>query len=158
VNGEIAALVESLDERFELLANGVRGLNADELNFRPSFDGANSIWVLATHVIGNARAWILGIACGQEMRRDRPAEFASAGDDAAALVERIERTRDEALAALRELEPARLDVRFVPAQDLFGEGPAHEVSVRDAIIQVIEHASLHVGHMDIVRALALAQR
>jgi hypothetical protein len=92
------------------------------------------------------------------MRRDRPAEFASAGDDAAALVERIERTRDEALAALRELEPARLDVRFVPAQDLFGEGPAHEVSVRDAIIQVIEHASLHVGHMDIVRALALAQR
>jgi hypothetical protein len=158
VDGEITAYIESLDERFSLLANDVRGLSAEQLNFRPSFENANSIWVLATHAIGNARAWILGIACGREMRRDRPAEFASSGDDGAALVDAIERAREETLDALRELDPARLDVRLVPPQDLFGEGPAHEVSVRDAIIQVIEHASLHVGHMDIVRALALVQR
>jgi hypothetical protein len=157
VNSEIGAYIESLDERFTLLEKGVAGLTPDQLNFRPSFEGANSIWVLATHTVGNARAWILGIACGWEMRRDRPAEFASAGDDVAALLASIAATRSEVVAALRDLDPARLDVRLVPPQDLFGEGPTHEVSVRDAIIQVIEHASLHIGHIDIVRSLALAR-
>jgi hypothetical protein len=147
--------MESLGERFALVANGVRGLSADQLNSRPSFEGANSVWVLATHTVGNARAWILGIACGREMRRDRPAEFASSGDDAAALVSTIERASDEVASALRELDPGRLDARLVPPQDLWGEGPPHEISVRDAIVQVIEHASLHIGHIDIVRSLAL---
>ena len=57
MNAEIASLVESLDERFGLLANCVRGLSAEQLDFRPAFEGANSVWVLATHTIRNARAW-----------------------------------------------------------------------------------------------------
>jgi hypothetical protein len=155
---EVQAYIESLDERFELLIKGVRGLGADDLNFRPSFDGANSIWVLATHTIGNARAWILGIVCGRERRRDRPAEFASSGDDPDALVAAIDEARNEVLGALRELDGSRLDLRLTPPQELWGEGPPRELSIRDAIIQVIEHASLHVGHMDVVRSLALGQR
>jgi hypothetical protein len=49
-------------------------------------------------------------------------------------------------------------LRLTPPQELWGEGPPRELSIRDAIIQVIEHASLHVGHMDVVRSLALGQR
>ena len=106
--------------------------------------------MLATHAVGNARAWTLGIACGDGRRRDRPSEFASHGDDGAALAAEIERASAEITLALEALDPARLDVRLVPAQDLFGEGPTHELSVRDAIIQVIEHASLHLGHLDML--------
>jgi hypothetical protein len=108
--------------------------------------------------MGNARSWILGIACGADMRRDRPSEFASQGTHASILVDALERTSGDISAALRDLDPARLDLRLLPPQDLFGEGPTHELSVRDAIIQVIEHASLHLGHMDVVRSLAQAQR
>jgi hypothetical protein len=158
VHTEIAAYRESIGERLDLIAAAVRDLTAEQLNFRAAFDRANSVWVLATHAIGNAQAWILGIACGRTMRRDRPAEFASSGGDGARLIDAIARTRDEVDAALRDLDPARLDVRRVPSQDLWGEGPPHEISVRDAIVQVIEHASLHLGHIDIVRSLARKQR
>jgi hypothetical protein len=141
-----------------LLRRAVEGLDAQQLNFTPAFAGANSIWVLTTHALGNAQAWVLGIACGREMTRDRPAEFASSGADAAQLIASIERTGNEVDAALRDVEPSRLDVRFVPPQDLWGEGPPRETSGRDAIVQVIEHLSHHLGHIDIVRSLALEKR
>ena len=157
MNAEVAAYEISIRERLDLLAQRVRGLTADELNWRPPVARPNSAWVLATHTIGNARAWALGIACGDDRRRDRPAEFASHGEDGAALAAEIERARDEISAALAALDPARLDAVVMPAQDLFGEGPAHEVSVRDALIQVIEHASLHLGHLDMLSDLMEAQ-
>src|SRR2546423_14703559 len=54
-------------------------LNEDQINRPPPVRGANSAFVIATHVLGNARAWVLGIVCGQELKRDRPAEFAARG-------------------------------------------------------------------------------
>ncbi len=157
MNNELAAYAESLRDRLELAIAAVRGLDAAQLNWRPPIDGANSVRVLATHTAGNARAWILGIACGRDIGRDRPAEFASSGADASQLIASIDRTIVDIGAALRDLDPARLDVRLVPAQELWGEGPPHEISVRDAIVQVIEHASLHLGHMHVTRDWALAQ-
>jgi hypothetical protein len=158
LSDEIATYRGSIGQRMRLLARVVDGLDAKQLNFVPPFDGGNSIWVLATHALGNAEAWTLGIACGREVRRDRPSEFAASGGDAAQLIAAIEHTRDEVDAALRDLDPSRLDVRRVPPQDLWGEGPPRETSGRDAIVQVIEHASQHLGHIDIVRSLALQRR
>lgn len=157
MNNELMAYAKSLRHRLELVIAAVHGLDAAQLNWRPPVDGANSVWVLGTHTAGNARAWVLGIACGRDLGRDRPAEFASSGDDASQLIASIDRTIVDVGVALRDLDPARLDVRLVPAQELWGEGPPHEISVRDAIVQVIEHASLHLGHMHVTRDLALAQ-
>ncbi len=157
MNSELTAYDKSLRGRLELVIAEVRDLDEARLNWRPPVDGANSVWVLATHTAGNARAWILGIACGRDMGRDRPAEFASSGDDAAQLIASIDRTIVDVSAALLDLDPLRLDVRLVPAQELWGQGPPREISVRDAIVKVIEHASLHLGHMHVTRDLALAQ-
>jgi hypothetical protein len=101
--------------------------------------------VIATHTLGNARAWVLGIACGQPVGRDRPGEFASAGDDAARLRADVAAFVREMTAALDRLSPADLDRRLVPTKELWGENEPHEISVRDALLQVIEHASLHLG-------------
>lgn len=158
MNNELTAYAESLSRRFELITAAVDGLDAAQLNWRPPFVGANSVWVLATHTAGNARAWILGIACGLDVGRDRPAEFASSGGDAPQIIASIERTIADVEAALRDLDPARLDARLVPPQELWGEGPPHEISVRDAISRVITPASLHLGHMHVTRDLALAQK
>jgi len=70
----------------------------------------------------------------------------------------IETAAAEVDAALARLSPERLGVRLVPPQELWGEGPAREVSVRDAIIRVIEHASLHLGHLHAVHDLAEERR
>jgi hypothetical protein len=153
MNDEIAAYAASIRSRFTQIADCVRAFPADMLNERP-IAGGNSAWALVEHTIGNAQAWVLGIALGDERRRDRRAEFASKGGEPAALIAHIEAAAAEVDAALVRLAPERLGVRLVPTQELWGEGPPREISVRDAIIQVIEHASLHLGHLHAVRDLA----
>jgi len=143
---EIAEYDASIAERLRLLRDTVRGLDARALNARTTPD-ENSAWALTAHIIGNARAWILGIACGFDHARDRAGEFAAHGDDAAALLAEVERAADELSAALGALDYSRLDARITPSRELWGEGTPREISVRRAIIQVIEHASLHLGHV-----------
>jgi hypothetical protein len=156
MNNEITAYDESISERIGLIRARVSGLTPAQANWRP-YAGGNSIWALAEHAMGNARAWIIGIAAGTAIGRDRPGEFASAGDEIAALLATIDSMASDVLNALRGIEPARLDVQLVPPQELWGEGPPHELSVRDAVIQVIEHLSLHLGHIDVTRDLLFAQ-
>jgi len=83
-----------------------KGLSEEQLNRRPDAPGANSGYVIATHVIGNPRAWVLGIVCGQPLRRDRPGEFASSGK-----YEELEKAAcalsGEIEAALRRSTPRR---------------------------------------------------
>jgi DinB family protein len=157
MNSELAAYDESICERIELIRGCIAGLTPAQLNVRPAFGGANSIWALAEHALGNARAWIIGIAAGNEIGRDRPGEFASSGDDTASLLAGIDGVARDVAETLRGIDPARLEVRLTPSQELWGEGPPHEISVRDAIIQVIEHLSLHLGHIHVTRDLVLAR-
>jgi hypothetical protein len=153
MNDEIAAYAASIRSRFAQIAECVRSFPEGTLNARP-IAGGNSAWALVEHTIGNARAWVLGIALGDERRRDRPGEFASKGDNALALIAQMDDAATDVDAALARLAPARLSLRLVPSRELWGEGPPREISVRDAIIQVIEHASLHLGHLHAVRDLA----
>jgi uncharacterized damage-inducible protein DinB len=126
----------------------LKGLSEEQLNRRPDVHGANSGFVIATHVLGNARAWVLGIVCGQPLRRDRPGEFASSGTyeelgkAACALSGEID-------GALVALEPGLLDDRFVPSQELWGEGEAKEISRREGLAHVLEHAAMHLGQIQV---------
>jgi len=54
------------------------GLPADELNWRP-LENANSLYVLATHILGTTEENILGVLCGQPVQRKRAEEFAARG-------------------------------------------------------------------------------
>ena len=130
----------------------LRSLSDEQINRAPPVEGANSAYVIATHVLGNARAWVLGIACGQPLKRDRPAEFTSRGsfadfDRAASAL------RAEIETALRSLDASDIDRRFKPPQELWGAGDVQEVSVRSALADVLEHASMHLGHIQLTRDL-----
>ncbi len=134
----------------------LEGLSEPQLNRRPTIEGANSAYVIAAHTLGNARTWVLGVACGQPIGRDRPAEFRAAGGYA----ELATATRElsaEIKAALSALAPSALERRFVPSQELWGEGEPYEISVRQALIEVVEHASIHLGQLHITRDLALRE-
>jgi hypothetical protein len=128
----------------------LRGLTDEQMNRVPDLEGANSAFVIGTHALGNARAWVLGIACGQSIVRDRPAELASSGSfadfdrAASAVCAEIER-------ALRNLDSTDLDRRFKPSQELWGAGELQEVSKRIALADVLEHASMHLGHVQMTR-------
>ena len=126
----------------------LKGLSEEQLNQRPDVPGANSGYVIATHVLGNARAWVLGIVCGQPLRRDRPGEFASSGTyeelgkAACALSGEID-------AALAVLDPSTLNDRFMPPRELWGEGEAQEITRREGLAHVLEHASMHLWQIQL---------
>jgi len=68
-----------------------------------------------------------------------------------------QRLSSEIDAALSALPLSALDRRLVPPQVLWGEGDPYEISVREAIMHVVEHASLHLGQLQITRDMALGR-
>jgi hypothetical protein len=76
---EIDTYTKELRRIFERLCEALDGLSERELNWHPPLAEANSIYAIATHTLGNARAWILGICCDQPIERDRPGGVPRAG-------------------------------------------------------------------------------
>ena len=156
MNVEISLYAAELHRLLDKLAASVEGLEEAQLNWRPPLPGANSRYVLITHVLGNLEAWVLGIACGQAIDRDRPAEFAASGPDAGALIERaraLGRRFDEALAALPE---ETLGEQGEMSRLLWGEGTPAPRTVREALMETIEHAAVHLDHTHLTRDMAEA--
>ncbi len=153
---ELTVYATKLTDLLEALADAIEGLDEAQLNWRPPAPDMNSIYVIATHILGNAEAWVLGIACGQPIKRDRPAEFRAAGANAGPLVARareLARRIDDALAAL---PVSALDEGREPPAALRGVGPPQPLTARQAVMIAIEHAARHLGQIDITRDLALA--
>ena len=156
MNAEIETYSTYLRGRIEDIQGALRGLTEAQLNARPPLEGANSLYVIAAHVYGNMRSFVVGIACGNDLRRDRPGEFASSGSyvelekAASGLSQEIE-------AALAALAPESLDRRQLPAQELWGEGEAKEISGRGALVHALEHASIHLGQIQLTRDLLLSE-
>jgi uncharacterized damage-inducible protein DinB len=152
MNPEIETYRKYIRKQIADVHAALQGLSDEQLNLRPDVPGANSGYVIATHVLGNARAWVLGIACGQTLSRDRPAEFASSGTYEA-LGKAARALSGEIGEALAGLDPSALDDRFVPPQELWGEGEPNEISRREALAHVLEHASMHLGQVHLTRDL-----
>src|SRR3972149_7459262 len=100
MTNEMAVYTSQLKSLLDRLCEVAQGLDEAQLNRRPSIEGANSVYVIATHTLGNARAFVLGIACGRPLERDRPAEVRSSGRDTADLVAQARRLSDDIGGAL----------------------------------------------------------
>jgi uncharacterized damage-inducible protein DinB len=157
MNPEIDIYSRYIREKIAQIHFALSDLREDELNRAPDLPGANSAYVIATHTFGNMRAWVLGIICGIDLRRDRPAEFASRGTYQELGKAACELSR-EIEAALQELDPATLGDRFVPAQELWGEGDPVELEPRACLAHVLEHAGTHLGHIQMTVELLKARR
>lgn len=152
--GTYADEIASMVERVETL---LEGLDESELNWRPPAPETNSLYVLATHVLGNIEARVLGTVCGREVHRDRNAEFLARGGDATEPVGRARRLSGDIARALEALPSAALDEMRHPKPSLRGVGPQDEMSVREALMLVLVHGRAHIGHMELTRDLALAR-
>ena len=75
---EIEVLWRLIANSVERLVECLYGLDADQLNWRP-LETANSLYVLATHTMGNVEWNILGVFCDEPVRCDRDSEFLAKG-------------------------------------------------------------------------------
>ena len=100
----------------------------------------NAVGNLILHLCGNMRQWILHGIGGQPDVRTRDAEFAENGTmTGAELLERFHSTVAEVKAVIASLPAARLAERINPQN--------REVSVLEAVYQVVSHVEQHVGQV-----------
>jgi PncC family amidohydrolase len=70
------------------------------------------------------------------------------------VIERVEAFAAEMRHALAALAAGDLDRRLEPPRELWGTGDIHEISARDALVESIRHAALHLGELRLTRDLA----
>jgi Protein of unknown function (DUF1572) len=100
----------------------------------------NSVGNLVLHLCGNMRQWVIAGVGGAVDVRKRDEEFsADGGMDAEELMGRFSVTVDEALKVIAGLPAERLTERITPQN--------HEVSVLEAIYQVVGHVQQHAGQI-----------
>ncbi|MEP6872075.1 MAG: hypothetical protein ABI939_09545 [Anaerolineaceae bacterium] len=143
---ELESLNSALQTKVGDVLSAVSALTEDELNRAPSVPGANSCFVIATHVFGNMRASVLGIAGGLDLRRDRSLEFVASGS-LADLQFAGKTVSTDINSALLAFDPSTLDERLLPSQELWGDGTPREESRREALLHPIEHAGIHLGQI-----------
>lgn len=126
----------------------LEGLAETALNWRP-LPNASSLYVLATHIIGNIEETVLGLVCGQSVTRDREAEFQALGSDTVLLQSRWDTVQRQIRQHLAHLSPADLDrERLHPRRGLLTGW---------AILMVVaRHAAEHLAHAELTRDLWLA--
>lgn len=149
-------MISELDNylaRIEDLHDQISGLlaelPAEALNWRPIPDAedhvTNSLAVLTTHIAGAEHFWIAEGIGGRPATRDRDAEFAAVAASSAELIQRLEKVTKEIREVFSTLRESDLNATRQVA--------GRTVPVRWAILHVIDHTALHLGHMQITYQL-----
>jgi hypothetical protein len=103
----------------------------------------NAVGNLVLHLCGNARQWIMHGVGGVEDVRMRDKEFsADGGMSGAELIALFESTMDEAKRIIAAVPAERMTERVHPQ--------GRDVSVLEAIYQVVGHVQQHVGQIILV--------
>ncbi len=147
---EIQSFWRFIESSIDRLVACLDGLDDDEPNWRP-LSSANSLYVLATHILGTAEENILGAVCGQPVDRQREVEFAARGGSAEPIRLRWRELRERMSQGLGQLSPASLDdEREHPRRG--------RQTGREVLIVVARHAAEHLGHTELTLDLLRDQR
>jgi hypothetical protein len=131
------------------------GLTPAQFNWRPATPAPNSACAIAAHVLASTRVYALGFGCGRPVQRDRDSEFIASGLDAKEIIDQLRQLWREIGAALAAPVAGALDERLLPAKELWGTGHPHEISRREALVESIRHAAIHLGELRLTRDLAI---
>ena len=146
---EVASYLERLEDLRGQMSELIANLPAEALNWRPvqgeGDHATNSLAVLASHAAGAEHFWIYEVIGRQPPTRDRAAEFVTAVDGPEPLLRKLAVTGEETSAVMAELAAADLEETRRARE--------RSVPVRWAILHVIEHTALHLGHMQITYQL-----
>ena len=146
---EAAAFLERIEDLRGQIAAIVETLPVEALNWQPdenSDDHAmNSIAMLATHAAGAEHFWIGEVMGRLPTTRDRDAEFETMVMDTAVLQQTLQTVASQTQTIMHALTQADLDgTRRARNRD---------VPVRWALLHVIDHTALHLGHIQITAQL-----
>jgi uncharacterized damage-inducible protein DinB len=135
---------DSLTVLHDGLKQAISGLPAAALDWTPGPD-MNSMAVLVVHTAAAEQYWIANVAGGQDLRRDRPAEFQTEGLDEAALLAHLDRALVENEKILAQLTADDLTAMRRSAMH------DRESTAMWALLHALEHTAIHLGHLQVTR-------
>ncbi len=142
---ELANYLERLEDLRGQISGLVASLSAEALNWRPlsgtEDHATNSLAALAAHSAGAEHYWIGEVIGSRPATRDREAEFATRAISA----EQIFRLLDDTAQETRDVFRTLKDTDLADTRQTAGR----TVVVRWCLLHVIDHTSLHLGHMQI---------
>jgi hypothetical protein len=127
------------------------GLSGDDLNWKPPAPETNSLYVLASHMLGNLQENVMFQLGGRPLDRDRDAEFAASGASAAELRGRWEQRRAGVTDVLTRLAPEALDRQYTRPRS------GQVLSGRALLLMTAIHVGEHAGHAEMTRDLLRAR-
>jgi uncharacterized damage-inducible protein DinB len=135
-----------LDSCHNGILGALEGLPVEALDWSPGPE-MNSLSVLVFHTTGSERYWIGDVAMDEFSNRDRAAEFAVRAVTQEVLKKRLDDASAYAREALgrlslEDLEGSRMD-----------KSHDRTVTVAWALLHALEHASVHLGHIQLTRDL-----
>jgi uncharacterized damage-inducible protein DinB len=130
----------------------------DQLNAVVGLPETNTAFQLATHIAGATEFWVVEMAGRVKVERDRAEEFRAAGS-----VEDLRRRYAAWTSAVRSVLDGidDSDLRRVvtpKAEYATAGGLPAALTVADCILHAIEHAALHLGHLEITRQVIAGPR
>ncbi len=146
---ELDNYLSRLDDLHNQISGLIAELPSEALNWRPiegkDDHATNSLAVLVAHLAGAEHFWIAEVIDGRPETRDRDAEFVTVATSATEIIQLLEKTAGETRDVFSTLNES----------DLNGtrQTKGRVVPVRWCILHVIDHTSLHLGHMQITYQL-----
>lgn len=153
--GQAARIAYLLDALGHSVLDELQGLPDDMLNRALPPPETNTLYALATHILGAGEFWSLAMAGARPLDRDRPAEFRAHGT-LADLVPRYERWMADAHATLDALPDEALAQPVTPPTQ---PRPWHDVpmTLGDCLLHAVDHTALHLGHIQLTRQMLDAE-
>ena len=127
------------------ILEALEGLPPDALDWNPGPD-MNSVSVLVVHLTGAERYWIGDIAAQDPNERDRDAEFRVHNVEMDILKKRLADNLEYARSTLNKFTIQDLETMRVTAS-------GREYTAGWALLHALDHATLHLGQIQITRQL-----
>lgn len=126
------------------------GIAPEDFNRPLELPESNTLFALATHLVGAGEFWVLVLAGKREIPRDRQSEFSATGrvED---LLARYERWITGVHEVLDTFPDERLDELVEPPANYRSTPTRGWGDLHDALLHAVEHSALHLGHIQLTR-------
>lgn len=149
--GYVGRLVDRLEEARRNAFAAVEGMDDATLNIQPQ-GLQNTPGILLRHLLGSERYWIHQVVGGEDVRRDREAEFDRGVPTSRRWLEReLEAVATKTRQVLESLPEHALD-EVVEAQ---AGNRTLRLDKGSAVVRALEHWAYHHGQLRLMRRLLM---
>ncbi|MBT0568090.1 DUF664 domain-containing protein [Williamsia sp. CHRR-6] len=144
----ITATDDVITETLRSMIAIVRELGDDQINRRPALPGANSPYVIVFHSVAATRFWLGTVIGGEQIPRDRAAEFTATGS-----VADLQQLVDSLVARIVEWVTVAL-TEGVRDRSGVGSTRRHQIATATPewmLSHVIRELAQHLGQLELTR-------